>query len=260
MENKRYDVDTLLRGALQSKEKPDTALVHELKNQLNEERCIMKSRKFAKPSLVAAVLIAVLSISVFAFAMPAIWRHLDSRIVDGEDYMSNFEMKVSEDGTETLIGAEFNQDILEGGLVRVEVEGEYMVLTDPIRFDNMDDALNILALDNVLTPGYLPAGFAFQVAGFPVNPLNHPDHPTAATNIIARYSNGQDSIQLQIMQWDSAWGISYISPSQVAITVNGNVGAILDGMIMVIIDEVLYTIDAPSLTQAELIRIAESLR
>jgi len=260
MNNKRYNVDTLLRGALQSKEKPDTALVHELKYQLNEERCIMKNRKFAKPSLVAAVLIAVLSISVFAFAMPAIWRHLDTRIVEGEEYMSNFTMKVSEDGTEMVMGAEFHGDVLDGGLVKVEADGEYIVLADPVQFDNMDEVLNITTLDNVLVPGYLPAGFAFQRAGFPINPLNHPDHPIAATHIVANYTNGVDNIQLQTMQWDSAWGISFFSPSQVAITVNGNVGAIADGMLMVIIDDVLYTITASSLTQAELIKIAESLR
>jgi len=260
MENKKFDVDTLLRNTLKSSEKPDTDLVRKLKNHTNnEEMYIMKNRKIMKPSLVAAVLIGVLAVSA-AFAAPSIWRHLDTRIVEGEDYISNFEMKISQDGTTTVMGAEFHTNPLDGGLVKVQADGEYIVLSDPISFDNMDDATNISTLDNVLTPEFLPAGFAFQRVGFPINPLNHPDHSIAAGNIIANYSNGEDNIQLQIMQWDSEWGISIFSPNQVDITINDNSGAIADGIIMVIIDDVLYTVSASSLTQAELIRITESLR
>jgi len=259
MENKKNNVDTLLRNALKSSETPDLNLVHKLKYNINEERYTMKNRKIMKPSLVAAVLVGVLVVSA-AFAAPAIWRHLDTRIIEGEDYISNFEMKVSEDGITTVMGAEFHTNPLEGGLVKVEADGEYMVLSDPISFDNMDDVMNISALDNLFMPGYLPAGFVLQRVGFPINPINHPDHPIAATHIIANYNNGEDNIQLQIMQWDSDWGISFFSANQRDITINGNIGAIDDGIVMVIIDDVLYTISASSLTQAELIRIVESLR
>ena len=140
--NKKYDVDALLRNALESKEKPDTALVRKLKFNLNEERYIMKNRSFFKPSMVAAVLVVALMVSA-AFAAPAIWRHLDTRIIEGGDYISNFEMKVSEDGTTMVMGAEFHTNPLEGGLVKVEADGEYMVLADPISFANIDDAVNI---------------------------------------------------------------------------------------------------------------------
>ena len=220
----------------------------------------MENKRIVRPArLIAVALVGVLFVSA-AFAAPAIWRHLDTRIIEGEDYISNFEMKVSEDGTTVVTSAGFHTNPLDGGLVKVEADGEYMVLADPIYFNNMDDAMNISALDNVLTPAYLPAGFVFQRAGFPINPINHPDNPIATGSIIIEYSNGTDNIQLQTMQWDSDWGISVFSQNQQDITINGNMGAIADGILMVIIDDVLYTISASSLTQAELIRIAESLR
>ena len=258
--NKKVNVDALLREALESSEKPNAALVHKLKFNLNEERCVMKNKRTIRPSrIIAAALIAALSITAIAFAAPAVWRQLDTRVIEGEDYISNFGAKVSEDGSESVMSAEFHAGPLEGGLIKVEVDGEYMVLADPISFDNLADAVNISGFDNVFTPAYLPAGFELQRAGFPINPENHPNNPYAATRMMAIYSNGEDSINIQIMQWDSDWGISFFSPSQVDITINGHAGAIADGMIMVIIDDVLYTIISSDITQAELIMIAESL-
>jgi len=263
-ENKNFNVDVLLREALESSQKPDAALVHELKNHFIEERFTMENKKTVRPSrIIAAALIGVLTLTAIAFAAPTIWRHLDTRVIEGEDYMSNFEMKVSDDGTTVVMGAEFHAGPLDGGLVKVEADGEYMVLADPISFDSIDEAANLSTLAHVLTPTYLPEGFAFERAGFPINPTNHPDHPIAAGHIVAIYSNNDENITLQIMQWDSDWGISFFSAAQVDVTINGNVGAVADGMLMVIIDDVKYSISASSalnLTQAELVRIAESLR
>jgi len=257
--NKKVNVDTLLREALESSEKPGAALVHKLKFNLNEERYVMENKRTIRPSrIIAAALIAALSITAIAFAAPAVWRQLDTRVIEGEDYVRNFEMKVSEDGMTAVTSLEMDWNV-EGPVI-VEVDGETMVLLDQIHFDNLSEALALLEIDNVLTPTELPAGFEFERATLPVNPLNHPNHQTAAGHMIANYSNGEDNIQLQVMQWDSDWGISYFSMDQEAITVNGHVGAVADGMLMVVIDDVLYSISASNLTQAELIRIAESLR
>jgi len=256
MENKQFDVDTLLRKALESSEKPDAALVHKLKYNLNnEERYTMKNRKIMKSSLVAAVLAGVLVVSA-AFAAPAIWRHLDARVIEGEGFVNEFTAKESEEGT--LWSMDIDMEALEaaGGRVVVEVDGGYTVILDQAHFYDLDEAIGTFGIRSVRSPGYIPEGFEFQRATFPVNPATNPN----ANHMLADFINGDENIRIQTMQWDSDWGISIFCLSQVDITINGNVGAIADGMVMLIIDDVLYVIDAPNLTRAELIRIAESLQ
>ena len=255
MENKNFDVDTLLRNTLKSSEKPDMALVHKLKNYEKEERCTMKNRKFMKSSLVAAILIGVFVVSA-AFAAPAIWRHLDAQIIEGEEFVNEFTVKESEEGT--IWGIDVDMEALEaaGGRVVVEVDGGYTVILDQAHFDDLDEAIGSFGIRRVRTPDYIPEGFGFQRATFPVNPATNPD----ANHMFADFINDEDNIRIHTIEWDSDWGISIICLNQEDITINGNIGAITDGTLMVIIDDVLYTIDAPSLTRAELIRIAESLR
>ena len=134
-----------------------------------------------------------------------------------------------------------------------------MVLQDELHFDNIEEALNLLESDNVSMPSYLPEGFVFERATFPINPINHPEELRAGKHMFADYSNGEDSIRVMTMEWDPGWGISVFSGSQKDIKINGNTGAIADGMVMVMIGDVLYSIDALSLTQEELIKIAKSL-
>jgi len=265
MGTENNDVDAILKKALNSPEEPSPELLHKLKKGEDHP---MKNRKFVKPSMaVVAALIAALSISVVAFAAaPVVWRYLDTRVIQGEGFVNHFSVRVAEvadDEELSIFQIEIDSEALaaaDGGAVIVEIDGESMVILDNLHFDNIDDALNLLAIDNALTPGFLPDGFMFEQAVFPVNPITHPNEFRAARHMYVDYSNGADNIRFQISAWDSDWGISVFSANQEDILINGNAGAIADGMAVVLIDDVLYMIDGLSLTREELIRVAESLQ
>jgi len=230
---------------------------------LSEEENInmVKNRRFKRPAAVAAAIAAVLSLTVAVAAAPSIWRYLDTRVMEGEEFLSEFVVKQSEEGY-TITGMSIDRDALDaagGGAIVVEVEGETMVLSDELHLDSIEEALELLEIDNPLLPSYLPEGFAFERATFPVNPLNHPDQVGSATILNIQYTDGEATILLMVMAWDESGGMS-IFGDQRDITVNGHMAAVADGGLKAIINNVAYFISAPSLTQDELIRIAESLQ
>ena len=120
------DLDALLRKSLASSEKPAQELVNTLKTKLIEERYTMKTKKIRKPMVVAAAVVATLSLSVVAFAQP-IWQVVQTRVIEGEQYVEDFTMMVSDDGA-TIMGSVLigNED---GGIGRVvvEIDGEEVV-------------------------------------------------------------------------------------------------------------------------------------
>ena len=264
MANKNYDVDTILKGALRGSEKPSPKLITKLK----KESYTMKKRRFVKPSIAIAVaLIAALSVSVIAFAAaPIIWRYLDTRVVQGEEFLDLFSVRVSEDGTMSVWSIVFDSEAIQNAddsAVIVEVDGVTMVLRDELHFNNVEEALNLLSMDNILMPSFLPEGFIFEQATFPINPITHPDELGASGHMFVDYTNGEDTIRVQAMQWNSGNDVGFFSPSQVDVVINGNNGAVTEGILAVIIDNVFYNISTSeysTITTYELIKIAESLQ
>ena len=145
-----------------------------------EQSAMLRNKKIRRPAVAVALLAGIISFSVVAYAaVPMVWRHFDTRVIQGEEFVTDFfrgEIDLP-DGT-TSVGGVINidRDALEaagGGVVIVEVDGVEEVVLDELHLDNLQDGLNLLQLNNVLLPSYLPEGFSFSRFTFPVNPNNH---------------------------------------------------------------------------------------
>lgn len=206
-----------------------------------EEKLIMiKPNRLKKPSVVAAALVAVLSLSVVAYAAaPAIWRHFDTGVVQGEEFVTDFfvaEIDMPDGTTSVGMGIDVDREAHQaagGGVIILEVDGEEWVYLDELHFDNLDDGLALLQIDNLLLPGYLPQGFAFDRLTFPVNPNYHTYRLgtlPAAENAFIYFRNGDSSIQMQVGSWDSNVGISaHPEFGQQALFINGSKAVIMTG-------------------------------
>jgi len=182
-----------------------------IKNRIliEEEQTIMlRNNKMRRPTIAAALLAGVMLFSVVAYAAaPVIWRYFDTGVVQGDEFVTEFFMGEVDlpDGT-TSVGGNINIDreALEaagGGIVIVEVEGEEWVVLDELHFDDLQDGLAMLQLDNLLLPRRLPEGFSFIRFTFPVNPINHQymlGNMPAAENAFIYFGNETgDTITIQ---------------------------------------------------------------
>jgi len=226
MENKDYDMDALLRKALKSSEKPDEVLISKLKTNLDEERYNMGKRKGVKFSIaVAASLILALSLTFVAFGDP-VWRRLDTRIIEGYDFVSEVIIKESDDGIVAgmvIIEGEFGRD----GRLVVEVDGEMQVWQDPLVLYDLDEALALFPGDeSPVMPTYLPEGFAFERARFSICPINN-DLEHAGGQLVIRFGNGENSFELEVRRQHERYGWDIWGAVE-EITVNG-IDAIIGG-------------------------------
>ena len=215
--NNKPDVDALLRNALRSTEEPAESLVHKIKNDINKEKRNMTKRKTIKFSVVlAAALIATLSLSVVAFGEP-VWRQLQTRILEGGDYVQEFFVKESDDGV--LMGGIKLDENFDGRLV-IEVEGEAQVWQDPLIITNLDEALALFPTDvPPMLPTYLPEGFAFESARFTVCPVTNPDVEWAGSQLILTYADGGQTFDIEIRK-HPYWGGFDIWGAVEEITIN----------------------------------------
>jgi len=263
MENKDYDVDALLRKALKNSEKPDEALIHKLKTNLNEERYNMNKRKGVKFSIaVAASLILVLGLSFVAFGDP-VWRRLDTRIIEGYDFVSEVIVKESSDGGTiggmVVIEGEFGRD----GRLVVEVDGEIQVWQDPLVLYDLDEALALFpGEESPVMPTYLPEGFAFERARFSICPINN-DLEHAGGQLVIRFSNGEDSFDLEVRRQHERYGWDIWGAVE-EITVNGVDAIIGDGGLSIHtspeVRNTFFSWGSFRLDDDNLIRMAESLQ
>jgi len=154
-----------------------------VKTRLRERReqsDMTRNKKIRRPVAVAALLagIMVLSVAVYA-AAPLIMRYLDARVVQGEDFITDFfvgEFDLPDGTTSVISGGIIDREALDaagGGAIIVEVCDDVWVLLDELHLDSMEEGMALLQLDDVLIPAYLPKGFAFSRFTFPVNPNNH---------------------------------------------------------------------------------------
>lgn len=206
-----------------------------IKNRLLLEKGnvnMRKNKRMRRPAFVAAVLAIMLSVSAVVYAtVPAIWRHFDTRVVQGEEFVDDFWMAEIDmpDGTTSVGGGlAINREALEaagGGVIIVEVDGEEWVMLDELHLDNLEDGLTLLQLDALL-PEFLPEGFAFSKLTFPVNPKNH-DYMAGTLRAAGRASiefvSGNDIIYLQIGYIGTMMGLqASVDSGQQPLFINGN--------------------------------------
>jgi len=178
--------------------------------QEEEQLAMLRNRRIKRPAIATALVAAatmMLSVAAYA-AVPTIWRYFDTRVVTGEEFVNSFaigEFDLPDGTTSTGGGIDIDRAALEaagGGVVIVEVEGEEMIALDELHFDNLDEGLALLKLDNVLIPRDLPEGFAFSRLTFPVNPIYHQyawGHLPTGENAHVFFSNNEgDVIQMMI--------------------------------------------------------------
>jgi len=240
-----------------------------------EQSAMLKNKKIRRPVVAAAVIAAVLSISAVAYAaMPAIWRHFDTAVVQGEEFVNELvvaEVDIPDGTTSVFFDINIDEEALEaadGAPIVIEVDGEEWVYLDELHFDNLEDGLALLQLD-VLLPTYLPEGFSFSRFTFPVNPNNHRYMmgvlPAAQQAIIHYVNEAGDSIVIQIgaVSPDTMLGVSERSQS---LTINGKaarLGTGFDGVssLSVLHNGILYGIwpENDGVTSYDLVRMAESM-
>jgi len=197
-----------------------------------EQSDMLRNKKIRRPVVAAALVAAILSLSVVVYAAaPMIWRHLDTGVVQGEEYVNEFivaEIDLPDGTMSDVIDINIDREALEsagGELIILEVNGEEWVYLDELNFDSIEDGLALLQLENVALPNYLPEGFSFSRFTFPVNPNSHKYRlgtiPSAEIAYVF-FSNGSDTILLQL----SNLGTSRIAPSiergQQGVRINGN--------------------------------------
>ena len=207
-----------------------------------EENVIMfKNKRIRKPAVVAAVLIAVMSLSAVVYAAaPMFWRYFDTQVVQGEEFVTGFWMAEMEmpDGTMSVGGGiDIDREALEaagGGAVIVEVEGEKQVILDELHLDSVEEGLALLQIENPLIPSFIPEGFSFDRFTFRVNPNIHEymlGTLPAAKNAFIHYSDGDKAIQFQVSYVGNMMAImaSY-DLGQQSLIINGNKAVLSSGL------------------------------
>ena len=219
-------------------------------NLINKENLAMK-KSLKMPFAVAASLAVALSLTVVGLAATA-WRYLDTRIIEGEEYVHNFVVKESEDGYYQIWGAEIDPDAT--GTIVAEVDGEEVVLLDAHHYDDLDEALARLGttLDTIKMPAYLPDGFTFEQATYHAN--------VTALNISYKY--GEQELGVHISYYPEEWGIPVWSGTFELVEVNGFNGKTGGGSLWLQVGDVSYMFDGynSDLDYDQLIAIAESLQ
>jgi len=226
----------------------------------NKESSKMKtSKNLKKTIIIAAVVAAVLSLSVVALAAgPMMLRQLDTRVVQGEQYVRQFERWVNEG--EGFAGGtrDVDMDVDHSVPIIVEVDGVEELLMDRHTFYDLEDALSHLAVESPRLPSFLPEGFAFEHATFSISPVRNPDHETAANMLNIIYSNDAgDEIQLMISYYPAEWGGMSIGGEEIII--DGHRGQDAGGWMFVHPYDTLYSLSTNDIDGAYLRKIAESL-
>jgi hypothetical protein len=222
-----------------------------LKTKINYEgNPIMKKIK-KMPFAVAATLVIMLSFSVVALAATA-WRYLDTRILQGEEYVHHFTVSESEDGTIQIWATEI--DSAASGPIIAEVDGEEVVLMDAHDYDDLDEALDRLAatLGSVMMPTQLPDGFVFENATYYA-------HVTALS---INFHYGEHFLNIYIAHYPEEWDLPYWAGDLEPVEVNGFSGKTGGGTLGLQVGDILYMFDGynADLDYSQLIEIAESMQ
>ena len=187
MNDKQNEIDSLLSEALQRDdlyEEPSDELIQRLEKQIADtQKPVTTRRAFKLSTAIAIAILASLSLSMVAFG-GAILEALGFRIVEGEEYVISY-------------GIGEGWAIIEtspvGGRVVVETDGELWVVQDPLILTDLDEAIELFARpEHLKLPTYLPEGFEFYQAVFPLSPVHHPDIDSARYHLDIIFSNGEE--------------------------------------------------------------------
>ena len=224
----------------------------------------MKNKRILKPSIaIAAALIATLSLSVVAFGGP-VWRYLQTRVVEGEQYISELIMMESDDGF--IMGSVVPGEAEGRGRVVVEIEGEQVVWQDPLVLYDINEAVAHFRGEEVpMLPAYLPEGFVFAEAEFPVCPINNPDVEWAGGQLFLRFTSADEAITLEIRNHSEEWGFDIWATGLEEATINGRDALIGGGGLSVqVTSNTRYTFliqgETSSVLYDDLVKMAESLQ
>ena len=265
-----------------------------------EKYIMNKSRKFRKPIALIATLVVALSLSVVAFGDTIWNYIEYNIIKGGEhiNHLNIMSSPVTvvdhEDGHSTAFGItkmELDIDPDAEGPIIVEIEGEEFVLQDTHHFYDLNEALGHFSGENPLLPAYLPDSFAFERATFTVSPVRHPDDSSASNSVRIFYGNGQDQLSVNITNFTdevilvpatgneisledfdidteglnleaiSFYFIMMSDSNEIEkIEINDQATFVSDEMLVLSIGNTVYTFSSDSLTNEQLIQIAESLQ
>jgi hypothetical protein len=230
------------------------ALKGKLIQTFEEERHMKKNRRF---SIAVAAVLAAIMIPAVAFAAGPAWRCLEITFIQGEEHVTHFSMRVNDE--ENIAISEIEMDRNAQGPIIAEVDGMRMLLQDTHRFYDLDEALIHLYVTNPKFPAYLPEGFAFYRAEFPVSPIRNPGAP-GSTMLDIFYSDGQKELRLNIAYFP--WGTSLNwADNLIDVDINGLTARYDgDGRLGLEFGSTAYLLHSRDLPLEQLIRIAESLQ
>ena len=243
--------------------------------QANEGRHIMKKRK-KLPIAIAAVLVAIMIPVAALAAAPAIREHLTITIIrsDGDGVAIAFDandLDIEHLGDGSVViqfsteidSAMFSEMDDEEIIVRI-TEGAQIIQMELQHFYDLDKALSHFAAENPLLPSYLPEGFAFVRATFPVgSPWDLEDELSRRLNIY--YGDGQNELRLTMFytlggpeytefQWVEPDADTIAAAGMTNHFENVTVGVALE------VDNIMYVFNSAHLTPEQLLRISESLQ
>lgn len=224
-----------------------------------EQSNMYKNKNIRRSAVVAALLAGIMLLSVAAYAAaPTIWRYFDTRVVQGEEFITDFfvaEFDLPDGTTSQTSGGGIDWEALEaagGGAIIVEVEGEEWVLLDELHIHNLEEGLALLQLDNVLLPTNLPEGFGFSHITFPVNPNNHQyiGAGTPAAKLARIYFTNQngDMLSINIGAMLDMHTLA-VAPDQQGLIINGKSATLSNNLLT---GSQLATLDSTTLFEGEL--------
>lgn len=234
-----------------------------IKTKLNQKECVdmNKNRRMKKPAvaiLAAVVGVVTLSAGVLA-AVNGNWRHLEVRVLEGEQYVNEITMARKESPDGDVLSGMIDIDRDATSPIIIEVDGVAEVLQDITIVYDLDEALAKLSID-VLQPAYLPEGFAFSHARFLVDPIRNPDHSSAGKNVEIFFNNDDQELRLTVMHYPAEWGMPQWSATYEDLEIN-NMPARIGGIVLWLqAGDVAHSLGSMDLTHEQLIEIANSLK
>ncbi len=113
-------------------------------------------------------------------------------------------------------------------------------------------------ITDVLSPSYLPAGYAFDRAEFYGDPKTDPE---AKKYIERYYTNGEQEISCQVRFMDDTTAYGSSTEEDIReVTINGNDAVVYGHSLDIQVGDVMYMFDSHDVSTDELAKIAESLQ